>query len=168
MVYEILEDREVDASAGLISDQTIRLAGVLTSKKNPDSLRLVIYEDFATDNVYRFLTNNFAIEAITVAELYRERWQIELFFKWIKQHLHIKTFYGTSRNAVFSQIWIAVCDYLLLAIAKKRFNIDKSLHTIASSIGTVLFKRANIHDIYEKQTDFINPSGETNTQLSLW
>lgn len=168
MVYEILEDREVDASAGLISDQTIRLAGVLTSKKYPDSLRLVIYEDFATGNVYRFLTNNFAIEAITVAELYRERWQIELFFKWIKQHLHIKTFYGTSRNAVFSQIWIAVCDYLLLAIAKKRFNIDKSLHTIASSIGTVLFKRANIHDIYEKQTDFINPSGETNPQLSLW
>lgn len=90
MLYEILDSREVDQSAGLLSDETIKLTGPLTSRKYPDSLRLVVYEDFSTNTVYRFLTNNFKLEALTIAELYRERWQIELFFKWIKQHLHIK------------------------------------------------------------------------------
>ena len=98
---------------------------------------------------YRFLTNNFAVDdPLTIAELYRERWQIELFFKWIKQHLHIRTFYGTSKNAVYTQIWIAICDYLLLIIAKKRYGLDPSLHSISNSIGQVLFQRADIREIY--------------------
>ena len=139
MVYEGLENREVDPSAGLISDQTIRLSATTTSSKYPDTLRLVIYEDFSTGIVYRFLSNNFKLEALTIAELYRERWQIELFFKWIKQHLHIKTFYGISMNAVFTQIWIAICDYLLLIIAKKRYTLEPSLHSISNSIGLILF-----------------------------
>jgi transposase len=85
------------------------LSGLRTSQAYPEELRLVTYEDFATNNVYRFLTNNTEYEALTIAELYRERWNVELFFKWIKQHLHIKSFYGTSENAIFLQIWIAVC-----------------------------------------------------------
>lgn len=144
MRYEVLESREVDPQAGLISDQTIKLTGYISSKKFPDTMRLVAYEDFIDGTLYRFLTNNFDLEAITVAELYRERWQVEIFFKWIKQHLHIKTFYGTSMNAVFAQIWIAVCDYLLLIIAKKHYGLKPSLHTISNSIGQILFKRGDI------------------------
>ena len=119
-----LESRPVDKGSGVLSDETIRLTGYYSTTKYPDTLRFVVYEDFETGKVYRFLTNNFAIEdPLTIAELYRERWQIELFFKWIKQHLHIKTFYGTTKNAVYTQIWIAVCDYLLLIIAKKRYGL---------------------------------------------
>ena len=166
--YEVIEERPVDSKAGLIADKTIRLTGVLTAKKYPDALRLVVYEDFATGNVYEFLTNNFDIEAITVAELYRERWQVELFFKWIKQHLHIKSFYGTTQNAVYTQIWIAVCDYLLLAIAKKKYAIDKTLHAIATSIGTILFKKEDIHDIYSKSNISLNIPESPSPQLTLW
>ena len=92
---------------------------------------MVVYEDFATGVVYRFLTNNFELPAITIAELYRERWSVELFFKWIKQHLKIKSFYGTSRNAVYSQIWIAICTFLLIAIAKKKYKIEQSLYAFS-------------------------------------
>ena len=157
MVYEVLESRNVDKASGVLSDETIRLIGYYSSRKYPDTLRLVVYEDFETGKLYRFLTNNFAIEdPLTIAELYRERWQIELFFKWIKQHLHIKTFYGTSQNAVYTQIWIAVCDYLLLIIAKKRFDIAQSLHAISNSIGAILFMRENLHDIYSKKQQTFN------------
>ena len=118
MLYEILDSREVDQSAGLLSDETIKLTGPLTSRKYPDSLRLVVYEDFSTNTVYRFLTNNFKLEALTIAELYRERWQIELFFKWIKQHLHIKTFFENTRNAVFAQIWIPSVTVFCLSLLR--------------------------------------------------
>ena len=120
--------------------------------------------------VYHFLTNNFSIEdPLTIAELYRERWQIELFFKWIKQHLHIKTFYGTSQNAVYTQIWIAVCYYLLLIIAKKRYGLVPSLHSISNSIGQVLFRRADIRELYNQPTLPVNvPETEAVEQLTLW
>jgi transposase len=169
MLYEVIDSREVDQSAGLCSDETIKLIGPLTSQKYPDSLRLVVYEDFSINTVYRFLSNNFKLEALTIAELYRERWQIELFFKWIKQHLHIKTFYGTTKNAVYTQIWIAICDYLLLIIAKKHYMLNPSLHSISNSIGQVLFKRGNIKDIFN-QTDLTAnvPEGDGPTQLKLW
>lgn len=111
---------------------------------------MVTYEDYATDNVYRFLTNNTEYEALTIAELYRERWNVELFFKWIKQHLHIKSFYGTSENAVFLQIWIAVCTYLLLAWAKKAMNIEQSLHTISKNVGLFLTERTPINELFNK------------------
>ena len=111
MAYEVIVSRPVDKGSGVLSDETIRLTGYYSTRKYPDTLRLVVYEDFESGKVYHFLTNNFSIEdPLTIAELYRERWQIELFFKWIKQHLHIKTFYGTTQNAVFTQIWIVVCD----------------------------------------------------------
>ncbi len=169
MLYEVIDSREVDQSAGLFSDETIKLTGPLTSQKYPDSLRLVVYEDFGTNTVYRFLSNNFKLEALTIAELYRERWQIELFFKWIKQHLHIKTFYGTTQNAVYIQIWIAICDYLLLIIAKKHYMLNPSLHSISNSIGQVLFKRGDIKDIFN-QTDITTnvPEGDGPKQLTLW
>lgn len=169
MLYEVIDSREVDQSAGLFSDETIKLKGPLTSQKYPDSLRLVVYEDFGTNTVYRFLSNNFKLEALTIAELYRERWQIELFFKWIKQHLHIKTFYGTTQNAVYTQIWIAICDYLLLIIAKKHYMLNPSLHSISNSIGQVLFKRGDIKDIFN-QTDITTnvPEGDGPKQLTLW
>ena len=169
MLYEVIDSREVDQSAGLFSDETIKLTGPLTSQKYPDSLRLVVYEDFGTNTVYRFLSNNFKLEALTIAEFYRERWQIELFFKWIKQHLHIKTFYGTTQNAVYTQIWIAICDYLLLIIAKKHYMLNPSLHSISNSIGQVLFKRGDIKDIFN-QTDITTnvPEGDGPKQLTLW
>ena len=169
MLYEVIDSREVDQSAGLFSDETIKLTGPLTSQKYPDSLRLVVYEDFGTNTVYRFLSNNFKLEALTIAELYRERWQIELFFKWIKQHLHIKTLYGTTQNAVYTQIWIAICDYLLLIIAKKHYMLNPSLHSISNSIGQVLFKRGDIKDIFN-QTDITTnvPEGDGPKQLTLW
>jgi IS4 transposase len=163
-----VDSREVDSNAGLISDETIRLSNAITLKKYPDTLRLVVYEDFSTGNAYRFLTNNFKLEALTIAELYRERWQIELFFKWIKQHLHIKTFYGTSQNAVFTQIWIAICDYLLLIVAKKRYMLDPSLHSISNSIGQVLFKRGNIREIFNQLPLSNAPEEGEAGQLTLW
>ena len=169
MLYIVTESREVDTQTGLISDETIQLTGFYTSQKYPDNLRLVVYEDFRDGKVYRFLTNNFSIDAITVAELYRERWQIEIFFKWIKQHLHIKTFYGTTRNAVYTQIWIAICDYLLLIIAKKQYGLKPSLHTISNSIGQILFKRGDIRDFYNKPDEPANaPEDDSNRQLTLW
>ena len=170
MLYEVIDSREVDQSAGLFSDETIKLTGPLTSQKYPDSLRLVVYEDFGTNTVYRFLSNNFKLEALTIAELYRERWQIELFFKWIKQHLHIKTFYGTTQNAVYTQKWIAICDYLLLIIAKKHYMLNPSLHSISNSIGQVLFKRGDINKDIFNQTDITTnvPEGDGPKQLTLW
>lgn len=99
---------------------------------------MVVYEDFATGNLYRFITNRLGYDALTIAELYRERWNVELFFKWIKQHLHIKSFYGTSENAVYTQIWIAICAFLLLAIAKKHMHIEEpSLYMISQTIGVL-------------------------------
>jgi IS4 transposase len=111
---------QIDRSTGLIYDQSVVLTGFYQCKEYPDKLRRVKYHDPATDKILAFLTNNFSLPAMTIADLYRSRWQVELFFKWIKQNLRIKTFYGTSENAVKSQIWIAVSVYLLVAIMKKR------------------------------------------------
>ena len=150
MLDEVVCSSKVDKSTGVISDEEIRLIGIKTFKQYPENLRMVTYEDFSTDNVYRFLTNNTEYEAITISELYRERWNVELFFKWIKQHLHIKSFYGTSKNAIFLQIWIAVCTYLLLAWAKKAMHIDQSLHSISKNVGLFLTERTPINELFNK------------------
>ena len=170
MSYEVLESRPVDKGSGVLYDETIRLTGYYSTRKYPDTLRLVVYEDFETGKVDRFLTNDFAIEdPLTIAELYRERWQIELFFKCIKQHLHIKTFYGTTKNAVYTQIRIAVCDYLLLIIAKRRYGLVPSLHSISNSIGQVLFQRADIRELYNQPTvPVVVPEAGSVEQLTLW
>ena len=113
-------------------------------------MRMIIYEEYATNNVYRFLTDNFTINALTVAELYRERWQNELFFKWIKRHLHVKTFFGTTKNAIFAQIWIAVCDNLLPVIAKKLFHIKQNLYIFSQAIGQVLFENMPVSEFFKR------------------
>ena len=134
MQYEIVKSMPVDKQTGVISDEIVRLTKKNSKQKYPEEFRMVVYEDFATGNLYRFITNHLGYDALTIAELYRERWNVELFFKWIKQHLHIKSFYGTSENAVYTQIWIAVCAFLLLAIAKKHMHIEEpSLYMISQT-----------------------------------
>ena len=138
MLFETTSTVTVDQTTGVIADERIKLTGVRTSSWYPEELRMVTYEDYSTNNVYRFLTDNFEYEPLTIPELCRERWTVELFFKWLKQHSHIKFFYRTSENAIYTQIWIAVCTYLLLAYAKKKMRINQSLHIISKNVGLFL------------------------------
>ena len=134
----------VDKSPGLRSDQTVILTAIESAKAYPDSLRRVSYFDAATNKRLKFLTNNFALPALTIARIYKSRWQIELFFKWIKQHLRIKKFYGASENAVKTQIWIAVSVYVLVAIARKRLGLEASLYQILQILSVTLFEKTPI------------------------
>jgi IS4 transposase len=163
---KVISSAEVDKEAGLISDQVVKLTGYKSSKFYPEEFRLVIYEDYATDTVYTFMTNDFDLPALSIAELYRERWKVETFFKWIKQHLHIKAFYGTSQNAVHCQIWIAICTYLLIAIAKKKLDLAISLYTFAQTMGLTLFEKTPIKELFNNKNLINNLSDEN--QLSLW
>ena len=137
----------VDRSTGLIYDQTIMLTGFYQSKVYPEKLRRVKYYDAETDLAFVFLTNNFNLPALTVAQLYRSRWQVELFFKWIKQHLRIKQFYGTSENAVKTQIWVAVSVYVLVAIVKKRLNISASLYEMLQILSLTMFEQTPLNSL---------------------
>lgn len=139
--------RPVDKSTGLKVDQTIVLTGIKTAKEYPDKLRRIKYYDKETKRTFVFLSNNFIIDALTIAMLYKLRWQIELFFKWIKQHLRIKAFYGTSENAVKSQIWIAVSIYVLVAIIKKRLNLEAELYTILQILSVALFEKVALNEL---------------------
>ncbi len=123
------------------SDQTIRLYGFYSKRGYPERLRRIRYFDAEKRKRLVFLTNNFALPAVTIAQLYKCRWQVELFFKWIKQHLRIKAFYGTSENAVKTQIWIAIAVYVLVAIVKKRLQLDASLYTILQILSVSLFEK---------------------------
>jgi hypothetical protein len=136
--------RRVDKSKGLRSDQTIVLNGPKTSRLYPDPLRRVVYHDAETGKRLVFLTNNFDLPAMTIANIYKSRWQVELFFRWIKQHLRIKSFYGTSQNAVKTQVWIAICVYVLVAIIRKELNVDRSLHEILQILSVSLFEKTPI------------------------
>jgi hypothetical protein len=146
--FRRLYSRTIDKGSGLIWDQTIVLNGINTSKQYPDKLRRVGFFDDKSERRFSFLTNNFIVPALVVAELYRCRWQVELFFKWIKQHLRIKSFYGTSENAVKTQIWIAVSVYVLVAIVKKQMRLaDLSLYTILQILSLTLFEKAPLLEI---------------------
>ena len=134
----------VDKSTGVRSDQTVMLRVIESAKAYPDPLRRVSYFDAKTNKRLQFLTNNFALPALTIAQIYKSRWQIELFFKWIKQHLRIKQFYGTSENAVKTQIWIAVSVYVLVAIARKRLGLEASLYQILQILSITLFEKTPI------------------------
>ncbi len=138
--------RLVDKTTGLRCDQTIFLGGPLTSKLYPKPLRRVVYRDLETGKRFVFLSNNFALPALTIANIYRCRWQVELFFRWIKQHLRIKSFYGTSPNAVKTQVWIAICTYVLVAIIKKERKVDLSLHEILQILSVSLFEKTPINE----------------------
>ena len=143
----VIERRPVDRSKGLTSDQTVEFTGVTTSKRCPIPLRRVGYRDATTGKHYEFLTNNFSLAASTIAAIYKSRWQIELFFKWIKQNLKIKSFMGTSKNAVMTQIWIALCVYLLIAYLKFLSKSKKSMQQILNLLQMNLFEKWCIHDL---------------------
>jgi hypothetical protein len=158
---------QIDRSTGLICDQSVMLTGFYQCKDYPDKLRRVKYHDAATDKTLVFLTNNFSLSAMTIADLYRSRWQVELFFKWIKQNLRIKTFYGTSENAVKAQIWIAVSVYLLVAIMKKRLKIEASLYTILQVLSVTIFERMPILQALT-DSDYIIDQVSQSKQLLLF
>jgi len=138
----------VDRSTGIICDQTIALTGTISRKDYPAYLRRIRFKDPETGKTLVFLTNNFAVTAATICALYKARWQVELFFKWIKQHLRIKKFYGNSENAVKSQIWIAVSVYVLVAIVKKRLNLDASLYTLLQILSVTLFEKMPLQQAF--------------------
>jgi transposase len=139
--YRRLYSRAVDKSTGLRCDQTILLTGLNTRHDYPIRLRRVKFYDVEHDKLLVFLTNNLDLPALCIAQLYRCRWQVELFFKWIKQHLRIKAFFGTSENAVKTQVWIAISAYVLVAIVKKRLQSDASLYTILQILSLTLFEK---------------------------
>jgi len=140
----------VDRSTGLICDQTVVLTGFYSRQDFDTPLRRIRLRDPETDKRLVFLTNNFTLPAITITALYRCRWQVELFFKWIKQHLRIKVFFGTSYNAVKSQIWIAVSDYVLVAIVKKRLNLSASLYEMLQILSLTMFERMPLNQLLTK------------------
>ena len=143
--------RPVDKTTGLRSDQTIVLVGPKSSRLYPDPLRRIAFYDVGNDRRFVFLTNNFALPALTIALLYKCRWQVELFFKWIKQHLRIKAFYGTTDNAVKTQVWIAISVYVLVAIVKKELGIERSLGEILQILSVTLFEKTPIFEALSKQ-----------------
>lgn len=147
MRFRRLYSNPVDKSTGVRADQTIALTGIKSKIAYPEPLRRVSYHDTEEDKHFVFITNNFAISAKTVADIYHSRWQVELFFKWIKQHLRIKSFYGTSPNAVKTQVWIALSIYLLVAIVKKSLNLPGSLHTILQILEVNLFEKRPIFQV---------------------
>ena len=158
---------QVDRDTGIICDQTVALVGYYSSRDYPTHLRRIRFKDPESGKTLVFLTNNFVLPAATICALYKARWQIELFFKWIKQHLRIKKFYGTSENAVKSQIWIAVSVYVLVAIVKRRLNLDASLYTLLQIFSLTLFEKMPIQQAFAGNTPFPNQD-ENNNQLNLF
>jgi IS4 transposase len=155
--------RPVDKSVGLRSDHTVILTAIESVKAYPDVLRRVRYFDAETNQRLGFLTNNFSLPAITIAQIYKCRWQVELFFKWIKQHLRIKAFFGTSENAVKTQIWIAVSVYVLVAIVRKRMSLDSSLYQILQILSLTLFEKTPILQALQasdSQEEFLDPGNQ--------
>jgi Transposase DDE domain/Domain of unknown function (DUF4372) len=156
-VFKRLYSQPVDKSTGVRADQIIMVTGFYTLMDYPEKLRRIRYYDVETKKLFIFLTNNFTLPAIVIAKLYKCRWQVELFFKWIKQHLRIKAFYGTSENALKTQIWIAISVYVLVAIVKKRLKLDRSLYTILQILSVTQFEKTPILQVlssphYEKDT----------------
>jgi transposase len=159
--------RPIDRSTGLRCDQTITLTGFYSAIDYPERLRLIKFFDAEHDLRLTFLTNNFEINALTIAQLYKSRWKIELFFKWIKQHLRIKAFFGTSENAVKTQIWIAISMYVLVAIVKKRLNLKLSLYTILQILSVTIFEKTHILQALA-ETESIEKNTENDNQLMLF
>jgi len=157
----------IDKSTGLKCDQTIALTGINSVQDYPDKLRRIRYFDQDNDLNLTFLTNNFSLPALTITQLYKYRWKIELFFKWIKQHLRIKSFYGTSLNAVKAQIWIAISVYVLVAIIKKRLNLQHSLYTILQIFSVTVFEKIPITQALT-DSDITIPLDDLYNQLLLF
>ena len=157
----------VDKTTGVRSDHTVILTAIGSVKVYPEALRRVSYLDLETRKRFKFLTNNFTLPAITIAQIYKSRWQVELFFKWIKQHLRIKAFYGTTENAVKTQLWIAVSVYVLVAIVRKRLALPLSLYQILQILSVTLFEKTPILQalqLYDSQYE----SDDNSKQLNLF
>jgi hypothetical protein len=162
-VYSAATDR----TTGVIADQTIALDGRYTSKDYPVHLRRVRFRDPETEKTLVFLTNQMTLPALTICDLYKSRWQVELFFRWIKQHLRIKKFYGTSENAVKTQIWIAVSIYVLMAIVRKRLKLDASLYTLMQVFSVTVFEKVSIESVIS-QTAYSSEPATDDNQLNLF
>lgn len=166
-VFHRVESLACDPETGVCSDQIVRLSGINANKHYPTTLRRIRFHDEDTGKFFVFLTNNFLLPAHIIAALYKKRWQVELFFKWIKQHLHIKSFYGTSENAVKTQIWVALSVYLLAAIAKKELDLKKSLYEILQIFSVSLFEKELIFQLVAKNNNQI-PVPATSIPLTLF
>jgi len=164
--FKRLYSQHVDKTTGILCDQIIVLKGFYAKKDYPDKLRRIRYYDAGNNKTMVFLTNNFGLPALTIAELYRCRWQVELFFKWIKQHLRIKAFYGTSENAVKTQVWIAIAVYVLVAIIKKRLELEQSLYTILQILSITLFEKTLLAQAFA-QGNYIKEDNVNYNQLYL-
>jgi hypothetical protein len=165
--FRRLYSHAVDKLTGLRSDQTVVLTGQDTPQFYPDKLRRIVFYNKEREERLIFLTNNFLLSAETIAKLYKQRWKIELFFKWIKQHLRIKAFFGTSVNAVKTQIWIAICVYVLIAIVKKRLIIEKSLYTILQILSVTIFEKTTLYQALT-ETDYETILEQNSKQLLLF
>jgi hypothetical protein len=165
--YRRVYSHPVDKATGLRCDQTIILTGQKSARDYPVQLRRVKFYDVKHDKLLVFLTNNFDLPALTIADLYRCRWQVELFFKWIKQHLRIKKFFGTSENALKTQVWIAIAVYVLVAIVKKQFKSDASLYTILQILSLTLFEKTPLNQLIKNSVNIEDEANMTN-QLNLF
>ena len=165
--YHRIYSQPIDKTTGLRSDQIVYIGTQEAAKRYPEKIRKIRFYDSVNKNYLIFLTNNFNLPAITIAQLYKCRWQIELFFKWIKQHLRIKAFYGTSENAVKTQIWIAISIYVLIAIIKKRLKIKMNLYTMLQILSITVFEKTPILQALT-QYDYINKIGDSHNQLTLF
>ncbi|MFH0870929.1 MAG: IS4 family transposase, partial [bacterium] len=165
--FERLYSRPVDKSEGVQCDQIIVLHHFYAKKDYPEKLRRIRFYDTEQNRRLVFLTNHFSLPALTIAKIYKCRWQIELFFKWIKQHLRIKAFYGTSENAVKTQIWTAISVYVLVAIVKKQLHLERSLYTILQILSVTLFEKTPILQALSS-TDYEDQGGQFHNQLNLF
>lgn len=165
--YRRRYSHEVIKCNGVLCDQTIMLTGTRTPEFYPHPLRRIKYHDAKTGKTFNFLTNNFSIPALTVADLYHYRWQVELFFKWIKQHLRIKSFFGTSENAVKTQIWIAISVYVLVAIIKKQLQLEVSLYTMLQILSVTVFERMPLNQVVAN-SDYKPENCDMSNQLNLF
>ena len=165
--YQRIYSHQIDKNSGIKCDQSIKLTGFYSSQKYPIRLRRIKYLDPVTGKKLVFLTNNFSLPAPTIAELFRCRWQIEIFFKWVKQHLRIKSFFGTTENAVKTQIWIAISVYVLVAIIKKRLKINVSLYTILQVLSLTVFEKMSLLQIFT-ENDYKTTSSPNAKQLNLF
>jgi hypothetical protein len=167
MDFKRVCSRPVDKSKGLLCDQSIVFNNFYPAKFYPDKMRRIKFYDQSTKTTFVFLTNNFHLEATDVASLYKSRWEIELFFKWIKQHLKIKSFWGHSENAVKTQIWIAVSIYVLVAIAKKKFMLKQSLYEILQILSISIFEKMPLNQLFQ-QTQLQYFKEQNHNQLKLF
>jgi len=167
LAFSRLASRPVDKTRGLCSDQTIRLTGPKSSLSYPEPLRRIHYVDIELQKRFFFLTNNFCMSPWTLARLYKFRWQIELFFKWIKQHLRIKAFFGTTANAVKTQVWIAISVYVLVAIVKKQLNLEASMYEILQILSITLFEKTPLKTLFSEDVSNF-PKDEFHNQLLLF